>query len=122
MADYPPNHIVDMIMVLGEYHNNYRAAARRHAERFPFRKRPNHTAIPRLTERARGGHLTRQRRCHEYDETDPRVMTVVAAIHIDPHISSRQIEREIGIPRKTALRILRNLRYHAYHITLVSRL
>lgn len=48
-------------------------------------------------------------------------MTVLAAIHFDPHISSRQIEREIGTSRRTALRILRNLRY-AYHITLVQEL
>jgi len=108
MAD-SPNHIVDMIMVLGECHNNYRAAARRYAERFPLKRRPNHMAIHRLTERARGGHLTCQRRCHEYDKTDPRVVTVLAAIHLDPHI--RQIEREIGIPRRMAFeRILRKLR------------
>jgi len=45
MADYPPNHIVDMIMVLAECHNNYRAAARQYAERFPLKRRPNHTAM-----------------------------------------------------------------------------
>lgn len=116
-----PNHIVDMLMVLGECHNNYRAAARRYAERFPLRRCPNHMTIRRLTERARNGHLTRQR-SHEYDENDPRVVTVLAAIHIDPHISSHQIEREIGLSRKTALRILRNLKYHAYHITFVQEL
>jgi len=40
----------------------------------------------------------------------------------DPHISSRQIEREIGIPRRMALRILNVLRYYAYYITLVQEL
>jgi len=99
MVDYPPSYIVDMIMVLGECHNNYRAAAWRYAERFPLRRRSNHTAIRRLTERARGGHLTRQRRCHEYDKTDPPVVTVLTAIHLDSHIRSRQIEREIGISK-----------------------
>ncbi|KYN15663.1 hypothetical protein ALC57_12166 [Trachymyrmex cornetzi] len=121
MADYPPNEIIDMVMVLGECHNNYRAAARLYVERFPLRRRPNHMTTRRLTERARGGHLTRERRRHEYNETDPRVVTVLAAIHLDPHISSRRIEREIGIPRRTALRILRNLKYHAYHITLLRQ-
>ena len=35
MADYPPNEIVDMILVLGESQNNYRSAAQLYAERYP---------------------------------------------------------------------------------------
>jgi len=31
MADYRPNKIVDMIMILGKSHNNYAAAARLYA-------------------------------------------------------------------------------------------
>jgi len=108
-------------MVLGECHNNFRAAVRRYAERFPIRRHPNHRTILRVTERARGGHLARQRRRHEY-ENDARAVTILAAIYLDPHISSRQIEREIGISRRTDLRILNVLRYHAYHITLVQEL
>lgn len=34
MADYPPNEIVDMILVLGASQNNYRGAARLYAERY----------------------------------------------------------------------------------------
>lgn len=122
MPDYPPNEIVDIITVLGECHNNFRAAARRYAERFPLRRHPNHRTICRITERARGGHLVRQRRRHEYDENDARAVTILAVIHLDPHISSRQIDREIGIPQRTVLRILNVLRYHAYHVTLVQEL
>lgn len=122
MADYTPNQIVDMIMVLGECNNNYRAATRRYAERFPDRRHPSDMTIRSLTGRARDGHLTRQRRRHEYNENDPRVVTILAAVHLDPHISSRQVEKEIGIPRRTFLRIVKVLRYHAYHITLVQEL
>jgi len=39
MANYP-NEIVDMIMILGESRNNYAAAARLHAERYPNRRHP----------------------------------------------------------------------------------
>jgi len=31
------------------------------------------------------------------------LVTVLATVHIDSHVSSRLIEREIGIPRTTAL-------------------
>jgi len=122
MADYPPNEIVDMILVLGECHNNYDAASRLYAERFPDRRHPNNTTIRRLTQRARNGHLVRQRRHHEFNENDARVITVLAVVHLDPHISTRQIEREIGIPQSTVSRILKALRYHPYHITLTQAL
>lgn len=122
MADYQPNEIVDMIMVLGECNNNYRAAARLYAARFPDRRHPRHTAISRLTQRARDGHMVRQRRHHVYDVNDARCVTVLAIIHVDPHISSRRVEKEHGIPRRTFLRILETLKYHAYHITLVQEL
>jgi len=49
-------------------------------------------------------------------------VTVLATVHIDPHVSSRLIEREIGIPRTTALRILKSLKYHPYHISSVHEL
>ena len=49
----------------------------------------------------------RQRRYHEYDENDPRVITILAIIYLDPYISSQQVEREIGLPHSTVLRILR---------------
>jgi len=119
MAEYPPNEIVDIIMILGECHNNFRAAARQYAERFPIRRQSNHRIIRRVTEKARGGHLARQRRRHEYENENARTVTILAATYLDPHISSHQIEREIDIPRRTALRILNVLRYHAYHITLI---
>lgn len=122
MADYPPNEIVDMIMVLGARQNNYHAAARLYAERFPNRRHPDDRAISRLTQRARDGHMVRQRGRHQYDENDPRVVTIFAMIHLDPQISSRRIEREIGIPRSTFLKIMKVFKYHAYHITLVQEL
>lgn len=66
--------------------------------------------------------MVRQRGRHQYDENDPRVVTIFAMIHLDPHISSRRIEREIGIPRSTFLKIMKVFKYHAYHITLVQEL
>jgi len=77
--------------------------------------------IQRLTQRARNGHV-RQRRCHEYDENDARAVAVLAIVHNNPHISTCQIERELGVPQKTVSRILRALKYHPYHITLTQAL
>ena len=118
MADYLPIEIVDMILILGGSHVNYAAATRLYAKRFPDRRHSTNWTISTLTERARNGILFHERRHHEYNENDERAVTVLSAVHVDPQISTREIEREIGIPQSTVSRILRSLNYHAYHITL----
>lgn len=122
MADYTPNEIVDMIMVLGECNGVYIDAATLYAERFPNRRHPSNVTIRDLARRARAGRLSRKRRHYEYNEDDVRTVTILAMVHLNPQISSRQIERETGIPKSTALRILKRLKYHAYHITLTQEL
>jgi len=66
-----------MIMILGENCNNYAADARLYAERYSNRRYPSNVTIQTLTQRARNGTLTRQRRHHQYDENDPRVITIL---------------------------------------------
>jgi len=55
MPDYTSNEIVDIIMVLGECHNNYRQATvlYRNNNWFPHRRHPNHYMISRLVLRRR---------------------------------------------------------------------
>jgi len=86
LADYRPNKIVDLVMILGKSRNNYAAAARLYAERYPNRRHRNNVTVQTFTQRARNGLLTRQRRHHQYDENNPRVITILAMIHLDPHI------------------------------------
>lgn len=122
MADYSPVEIVDMIMVLGVANNNYAEAARIYEERFPDRRHPTKMTIKTLIQRARNGTLVRKRKRHEYDENDGRVLAIRAMIHLDPYISSRQIEREVGLPQRTVIRILKSQKFHSYHITLTQQL
>lgn len=122
MGDYTPNEIVDMILILGESRMNYRAASRLYAERYPERDRhPSDLTIRRLVQRARNGDLVRQRQHRDYED-DPRSVAILAIIHLDPQISTRQIEREMGIPRSTVNRILISLNYHPYHIVFTQAL
>ena len=43
-------------------------------------------------------------------------------IHLNVHVSLREIELTMGIPRSTASRYLRYARYHPYHITVIQAL
>jgi len=72
--------------------------------------------------RAEEDHLIKQRRSSNYDENNVRVLIVLATIHLNRHISSRDIKKQSDIPRHTALRILKSLNFHPYHITLTQAL
>lgn len=120
MADYTSSDIVDILLVLGEAFGNYREAARLYQNRYPNRRHPNDTIIRRLKIRAQQGKLTRCRVNREYGDDDVRVLAILAAVNINPHISSRQIARQTGIPQRTIVRILRKRKHHPYHITLTQ--
>lgn len=120
MTDYTANEIVDILLVLGECQRNYRKAAALYGERFPDRQHPNHGVIRNIEIRSRRRNFLRvRRRRNEQDhQNNARFMTVLAMVHLDPHISLREIERHLGIPRATASRYLRSAEYHPYHIIL----
>ena len=113
MTDYQSNEIVDMIKLSGESRDNHRATATLSATRIPDRRHHDRrTMITQLTltQRASQDHIVRQRSHREYDKNNPRVVAVLAAVYLDPFISSRRIVREMGISRATFLRILKSLR------------
>lgn len=100
MPDYTPNEIVDILLVLGECQKNYRQASILYANRFPERQHPNHTVIRKVELRGREGQFARKRRSttqQDY-ENNPRLIAVLAMVHLDPHVSVREIERDLGIP------------------------
>ena len=56
--------------------------------------------------------MTRKRQHYQYDAHNVRILAVLACVHNNPHISSRQIKREVGIRYRTVLRILKARKYH----------
>lgn len=47
---------------------------------------------------------------------------MLAVVHLNPHISLRDIEKQFGIPKSTAQRFLALHACHPYHITLTQAL
>lgn len=125
MPDYSRNEIVDILLSLGACHGRYRAAARYYRQHYPRRLQyPNHVRIRFIEqrERHRQGIRRNRRRIMTQNNDDPRIVVVLAMVDLDHHISLREIQRRIGIPRSTASRILRLHRFHPYHITLTQAL
>jgi len=54
----------------------------------------------------------------EDDVNNPRVLAMLAMINLNPHISIRELQRNLGIPYVTVWRILQRYKFHPYHITL----
>ncbi|KAL6265767.1 hypothetical protein P5V15_002578 [Pogonomyrmex californicus] len=56
----------------------------------------------------------------EDDVNDPRVLAVLAMINLNPHILTRELQRNLEIPYVTVWRILQRHKFHPYHITLTQ--
>lgn len=122
---YSATEIVDILLTLGECRGVYQAAARSYRERYRNRQRHPSAAVIRNIERScRRGRIVRRQppRRQGIPPDNPRAIAILAMIHMNPHISIRDIERDLGVPRSTVQRILRSGRYHPYHITLTQSL
>lgn len=118
--DYPPREIVDMIKVVGLCGGNFRATEREYARIYPNRRHPCKKTIKRLLQRAEMGSLKRKRK--KTAANNVATIVTLAEVLRNPHISSRQIERLHGVSQRTCLRILKEQKFHPYHIVLTHKL
>lgn len=121
---YSASEVVDILLVLGECQGRYQAAARLYRQRYLNRLHYPSASVIRGIERncRRGRVLQRRQRQQQVHPDNPRTLAILAMIHMNPQISLREIERDLGVPRSTAHRILQSNRYHPYHITLTQAL
>ncbi|KYQ47066.1 hypothetical protein ALC60_13923, partial [Trachymyrmex zeteki] len=106
--------IVNIFLVLGECRGNYHRSAALYHQRFPRRRHhPNDSTI-RITERREERRRIRKRNRQLRNRNnieDVRIIAVLGMVAMNPHVSTRQIESELGIPRNTAARLLRSLKF-----------
>ena len=76
--------------------------------------------IPNIVSRLREtGSLSPRKRIRYKTVTNKAAeVAVLAAVAINPHASSHEMEREIGISRTSVLRILHRHQFHPFHISL----
>ncbi|KAI4463569.1 hypothetical protein MML48_4g00013666 [Holotrichia oblita] len=93
-------------------------------ERFPERRQPEHRIFKRLMSSLEEYGSFERHRSRKYNKVfrDETEITVLAKVEAEPSVSSRPIENELGVPRKTALNILRKNRYHPYKIRVLHDL
>ncbi|KAB0800629.1 hypothetical protein PPYR_06369, partial [Photinus pyralis] len=112
----------DMLMVLGECRQNYRAAERLYAERYPQRPVQSRKVFQRLADRVKmTGEVqpkhNKNRRIGRYVQ-DERAPDILAAVALDPHVSTRRLAIDAGMSQMTAWRILNGNKLYPYHVNL----
>ena len=105
-------------MVLGECRNHYRNAQDLYAACYPDSQQKSHMAFKRLADRfCRFGTVkqTRVKRWPIVNENNAAAILAFAALN--PHASSRQMEKKSGISQRSVLRILHQHKFHPYRIS-----
>ncbi|EZA50914.1 hypothetical protein X777_10741 [Ooceraea biroi] len=95
-----------------------------YGQRYPEKRLPSRAAFDCLikTFRETGSVCSRKKMRSRLQTNEPAEVTVLAAVANNPHISSRQIQRNTGISKTSVLRILKRHSFHPYHIALHQEL
>ena len=95
----PNEEMVDILLIYGECFQNAKQAEQRYAERFPERRHLTRPTFTNIVSRLRetGSLSPRQPIRNKTVTNEAAEVAVLAAVAIDPHASSREMEREIGI-------------------------
>ena len=112
--------MVDMLLIYGGCFQNAKQADQRYAKRFHERRHPTRPTFTNIVSRFREtGSLSPRKRIRNKTVTNEAAeVGVLAAVAINPHASSREMEREIVISRTGVLRILHRHQFHPFHVPL----
>lgn len=110
-----------MLAIFFQCFENAVVASREYALRYPLRVHHSREVFQRLARRLRETGrvqpVTSVRRRRQV-RTEDNIINVLAYVHADPHISIRQIARDLGISFGTVQKILADTRMHPYHVVL----
>ena len=108
-----------MLMVLGECRKNYRNAQDFYGARYPDRQQKSQIAFKRLAERfCRFGTVKQTRVKRRPFVNENNAAAILAFSALNPHTSSRQMEKKSGISQRSVLRILHQYNFHPYRMSL----
>lgn len=125
MAEYSQQEMVDMVICFGRSGNNASADARFYQGRYPNQRHPRSQVlkhiVQRFNETGSVAHHSRSGRPRTATNDDASLL-VLAAVHANPHVSSRAIALDIGYCHKSVLNILHMNKFHPFHLHRVQGL
>ncbi|KAJ8911973.1 hypothetical protein NQ315_003251 [Exocentrus adspersus] len=116
--DYNKEELVDMIFILGESLKNCFLASRLYAQRYPERRHPDRRSLQNLLERfTQTGHTEYTKPVRNRSvRTEENELAVLLQVTENPSTSQKAIGDAVGVSETTVQRILKENRFHAYHI------
>jgi hypothetical protein len=102
---------VDMLLVFGECRRNSRNAATVYAERYPNRVHPCATYFYKLEKKFRREDANND---DDFIVSEEAEVNVLAYVHFDPTVSTRQLEKETNVNRESARLILKKHGFRSY--------
>ena len=109
----------DMLTLLGECRKHYRNAQDLYAARYPDRQQKSHMAFKRLADRFCHFVTVKQTRIKRRPiVNDNNATAILAYATLNPHASSRKMEKKSGNSQRSVLRILHQHKFHTYRMSL----
>ncbi|KZC10812.1 hypothetical protein WN55_01824 [Dufourea novaeangliae] len=113
-----------MLLIYDECQQKFVRAKNMYAERYPHRPPPSRRTFKNMCDKLiqTGSLSVRKSECRKRVTNEQNEIGVLGSVATNPHISSRQIERESGISSKSVLLILHCHKFHPYHVILHQQL
>jgi len=94
-----------------------------YAERFPGRRTPSRISVSRVIKQFSEENVRLRKRNRRKTATDEDHTTaVLAAVNLDPQVSTRTLCINAGISKVSILSILKQRKFHPYHVSLHQEL
>lgn len=116
---------VDILLIYGECQKNSRRARELYRVRYPDRVPPNKNTFAYVEKKLRNGCFPNWKPKtprRKFMQTEDNVISILAYVAVDPHVSTRLLARELEVSRTTVQRVLKTHKYHPYKIHLVQGL
>lgn len=121
---YTNEEAFQMLIILGECFQNFRAAERMYSERFPNAPVQSRKSFERLSQRLRrtGNVHPPETRIRNRTVRDENAPDILAAVELNPQVSSRDLAKDSGISHRSVLNIMKDNKLHPFHISLHQQL
>lgn len=115
---------IKMVYCLGESEGNCFLASRIYAQKYPEARHPHQTAFQRLKNifEETGSVKEDKRQRVRPVNNEENAFSVLLSITENPHVSTRDLSRQLDISQSTVSKIIRTNKFHPYHIQLLQEL
>lgn len=114
----------DMLEIFIQARKNSTVAAELYFQKYPERVQPNIKTYKRLEKNLKSCGSFKANRPHNYKtaKNEENIVNVLASVNVNAKISTREISKDMGVPKTTVLRVLKQMKFKPYKTHVVQHL